>query len=296
VLLHELVVTSAAVANASSRLVKIGQLATLLQRLAPEEIEIAIPFLSGEPRQGRVGIGPSAIRDARPPAGAASPALQLIEVDDVFERIAATAGRGSPADRVRLLRELLARATVDEQDFLIRLFFGELRQGALEAVLLEAVARAANVSPGAVRRAVMMAGGLTPVARAVLVEGESGLARFSVQIFRPVQPMLAQTASGIDEALAHLEEDVALEWKLDGARIQVHKAGDEIKVFSRNLREVTAAVPEVVEAARRMAANEAILDGEVIALRPMARRKPSSGRCSGSAGGWTSIGCGRSCR
>ena len=114
----------------------------------------------------------------------------------------------------------------------------------------------------------MMAGELMPVARAVLVEGESGLARFSVQIFRPVQPMLAQTASGIDEALAELEEDVALEWKLDGARIQVHKAGDEIKVFSRNLRDVTAAVPEVVEAARRMGANEAILDGEVIALRP----------------------------
>ena len=267
-LLHDLVVTSTAVAQASSRLVKIGQLATLLQRLAPEEVEIAIAFLSGEPRQGRIGIGPSAIRDARPPAGADSPALQLIEVDGVFERIASTAGRGSPADRVRVLRELLERATDDEQNFLIRLLFGELRQGALEGVLLEAVARAANVSPGALRRAVMMAGELMPVARAVLVEGESGLARFAVQIFRPVQPMLAQTASGIDEALAELEEDVALEWKLDGARIQVHKAGDEIKVFSRNLRDVTAAVPEVVEAARRMGANEAILDGEVIALRP----------------------------
>ncbi|HKC40016.1 MAG TPA: hypothetical protein VKC15_10780, partial [Gemmatimonadales bacterium] len=225
-LLHDLVVTSAAVANASSRLAKIGELATLLRRLSPEEVEIAIAFLSGEPRQGRIGIGPSATRDARPPAGAASPALQLIEVDEVFGRIAAQAGRGSPADRVRMLRELLARATGDEQDFLIRLLFGELRQGALEAVLLEAVARAANVSPGAVRRAVMMAGELTPVALAVLVEGESGLARFAVRIFRPVQPMLAQTASGIDEALADLEEDVTLEWKLDGARIQVHKAGD----------------------------------------------------------------------
>jgi DNA ligase-1 len=189
-------------------------------------------------------------------------------VDDVFERIAATAGRGSPADRVRMLRELLERATNDEQDFLVRLLFGELRQGALEAVLLEAVARAADVSPVAVRRAVMMAGELASVARAVLVEGEPALARFSVQIFRPVQPMLAQTAADIDEALVDLEEDVALEWKLDGARIQVHKAGDEIKVFSRNLREVTAAVPEVVEAARRLPAGEVIFDGEVIALRP----------------------------
>ena len=170
---------------------------------------------------------------------------------------------------MRLLRELLARATVDEQDFLIRLLFGELRQGALEGVLLEAVARAGSASPAAVRRAVMMAGELAPVARALLVEGERGLSRFLVQIFRPVQPMLAQPASGIDEALADLEEDqVALEWKLDGARIQVHKAGDEIKVFSRNLREVTSAVPEVVEAARSLPADELILDGEVIALRP----------------------------
>ena len=223
--------------------------------------------MSGWPCRANA-IQVSAIRDARPLASAASPALQLIEVDEVFERIAATTGRGSLADRVRMLRELLERATDDEQDFLIRLLFGELRQGALEAVLLEAVARAAGVPPAAVRRAVMMAGELPSVARAVLVDGESGLARFSVQIFRPVQPMLAQTASDVDEALADLEEDVALEWKLDGARIQVHKGGDEIKVFTRNLRDVTAAVPEVVEATRWLPANEFIFDGEVIALRP----------------------------
>ena len=260
--------TSTAVAQASGRLAKIGQLATLLQALAPPEIAIAIAFLSGEPRQGRIGIGGSAIRDAKPLTSAASPTLELIEVDDVFERIAATAGRGSPGERVRMLRELLERATGDEQDFLIRLLFGELRQGALEGVLVEAVARAADLSPAAVRRAVMMAGELPSVARAALVEGEAGLARFTVQIFRPVQPMLAQTAANVDEALADLEDDVALEWKLDGARIQVHKAGDEIRAFSRNLRDVTAAVPEVVEAARMLSVNEAIVDGEVIALRP----------------------------
>jgi DNA ligase-1 len=269
VLLHELVAASATVAEASSRLVKIGRLATLLQRLTPVEVEIAIAFLSGEPRQGRIGIGPSTIRDARPLTAAASPVLQLLEVDEVFQQIAATAGHGSGVERVRLLRDLLARATGDEQDFLLRLLFGELRQGALEGVLLEAVAKAANVSAGAVRRAVMMAGELAPVARALLVEGESGLSGFLVQIFRPVRPMLAQPASGVDEALADLNEDqVALEWKLDGARIQVHKAGDEVMVFSRNLREVTAAVPEVVEAARRLPAHEVIFDGEVIALRP----------------------------
>ena len=146
-LLHELVAASAAVAEASSRLIKIGRLATLLQGVTPAEIDIAIAFLSGTPRQGRIGIGPSAIRDARPLAGAASPVLQLLEVDEVFERIAATTGHGSSVDRVRLLRDLLARATGDEQDFLIRLLFGELRQGALEGVLLDAVARAASASP-----------------------------------------------------------------------------------------------------------------------------------------------------
>jgi DNA ligase-1 len=269
VLLHDLVVTSAAVAEASGRLVKIGRLATLLEQLTPAEVEIAIAFLSGEPRQGRIGIGPSAIRDARPPAGAAGPALQLLEVDDVFERITATTGHGSSVERVRLLRDLLGRATGDEQDFLIRLLFGELRQGALEGVLVEAVARAGHAAPAAVRRAMMMAGALAPVARALLVEGERGLSGFLVQVFRPVRPMLAQPCSGVDEALADLDEDQAtLEWKLDGARIQVHKAGDKIKVFSRTLREVTSAVPEVVEAARTLPVNEAILDGEVIALRP----------------------------
>ena len=269
VLLHELVVTSAAVAEASGRLAKIGQLGTLLRRLTPAEVDVGIAFLSGEPRQGRIGIGPSAIREARPPTSADTPALQLLEVNEVFERIAATTGRGSPVDRVRLLRDLLTKATRDEQDFLVRLLFGELRQGALEGVLVEAVARAGNVPAAAVRRAVMMAGELPPVAHALLVDGEPGLARFTVQIFRPVQPMLAQPAAGVDEAFADLDgNDVALEWKLDGARIQVHKAGDEIKVFSRNLRDVTFAVPEVIELARTLPAKEVILDGEVIALRP----------------------------
>jgi DNA ligase-1 len=267
-LLGELVGTSAAVAEASSRLAKISRLAELLRRVTRAEVETAIAFLSGELRQGRIGIGPAAIREARPSAAADSPALQLLEVDAAFERISATTGRGSVDDRMRLLRELLMRATAAEQDFLIRLLFGELRQGALEGVLVEAVARAGDVPSATVRRAVMMAGALAPVARAVLLERESGLSHFVVQIFRPVQPMLAQTAADVDEALADLSQDVALEWKLDGARIQVHKGGDEIKVFSRNLRDVTFAVPEVVETARKLAVNDVILDGEVIALRP----------------------------
>src|SRR5215510_9118375 len=246
VLLYELVTTSAAVARASSRLVKIAELAALLQRVTLPEVDIAVAFLSGEPRQGRIGIGFSAIRESKRVTAAPAPVLSLVEVDKVFEQIATTTGSGSAGDRACLLRDLLTRATTDEQDFLVRLLAGELRQGALEGVLIEAVARAGNASPATVRRAVMMAGAVAPVARALIDEGESGLARFTVQVFRPVQPMLAHTASDIHEAVTNLEHDVALEWKLDGARIQVHKAGDEIKVFSRNLRDVTAAVPEVV--------------------------------------------------
>ena len=266
-LLHELVATSGAVAKASGRLAKIAELAALLERVTLPEVDVAVAFLSGELRQGRIGIGGSAIRSSKPLAAAPTPVLSLVEVDAVFEQIAMTTGRGSPGDRARLLRDLLMRATADEQNFLLRLLVGELRQGALEAVLIEAVARARDVSPATVRRAVMMAGALAPVARALIEHGESGLARFSVQVFRPVQPMLAHSASDIDEALSDLEQDVALEWKLDGARIQVHKAGDDIKVYSRNLRDVTSAVPEVVEAANTVRADDAILDGEVIALR-----------------------------
>ena len=265
-LLHELVETSAAVTAASARLAKIGRLAALLRQVDPAEIDIVIAFLSGELRQGRIGIGGSAIREARPVGSAPAPVLHLGEVDDAFGRIAAMTGRGSAADRVRLLHSLLQQATADEQDFLIRLLFGELRQGALEAVLADAVARAADISPEAIRRAAMMAGALAPVAHAALASGD--LSRFELQLFRPVQPMLAQTASDIDEALANFDQDVAVEWKLDGARIQVHKAGDQIKVFSRNLREVTPAVPEVVEMVRGLTSAELILDGEVIALRP----------------------------
>ena len=265
---HELVAASDATAEASSRLAKIERLAALLEHVAPDEVDAAIAFLSGEPRQGRIGIGPAAIQEAKPLSAAPSPRLHLLEVDDAFERIAATTGPGSSVGRVQQLRDLLSRATAAEQDFLVRLLFGELRQGALEGMLVEAVARAGQVPAAAVRRAVMMAGEVAPVARALFVEGEQGLARFLVQIFRPVKPMLAQPASGVDEVLAELEpDDLALEWKLDGARIQVHKAGDEIKVYSRNLREVTAAVPEVSDAARALPAAELILDGEVIALR-----------------------------
>jgi DNA ligase-1 len=266
-LLDDLVRTSTAVAAASGRLAKIGLLADLLKRLAPEEVEIAIGMLSGAPRQGRIGIGYATLWAARDTAAADTTALHLGEVDEAFTGIAAITGAGSAAARQERLRHVLGRATRAEQDFIVRLVSGELRQGALEAVLVDAVAKASGVDVGTVRRAVMMTGSLAPVARAALASGEAGLAAFSIQLLQPVQPMLAQPAGDVSAALERIGRDASLEWKLDGARIQVHKSGGEVRVFSRNLRDVTAAVPEVVEAMRTLSVREAIVDGEVIALR-----------------------------
>jgi DNA ligase-1 len=264
---EELVATSRAVAEASGRLEKTSHLAALLKRLSPPEIEIAVAFLTGSLRQGRIGVGGSVLGALRDVVAADSATLQLADVDEAFARAAAASGAGSSAARSGILGDLLRRATRDEQDFIVRLIFGELRQGALEGVLVDAVARAAGIAPGSIRRAAMLGGALAPVARAALTAGEPALASFTIQLCRPVQPMLAQSAGTIEDALADLGE-AFLEYKLDGARVQVHKAGDEVRVFSRNLRDVTAAVPEVVDIVRTAPAREMILDGEVIALRP----------------------------
>jgi DNA ligase-1 len=176
--LAELVATSRAVGESSGRLQKIGHLATLLKNIPPTQLEVAIAFLSGSARQGRIGIGSAAINEARaaPPSEAAT--LDLDDVDAAFERIATLSGAGSTAAKAGILRDLLRRATRDEQDFLVRLLFGELRQGALEAVLLEAVARAWNVAPARLRRAAMFAGALAPVAAAAMSGGDSALDAF----------------------------------------------------------------------------------------------------------------------
>jgi DNA ligase-1 len=271
--LAELVAVSQSVAETSGRLEKIDRLAALLKRLAPDEIEVAVCFLTGSMRQGRIGVGGALIPAAADAAPAASPALELCDVDEAFGQVAAAAGGGSAAAKAQALRDLFGRATRDEQAFLVRLIFGELRQGALEGVLLEAVARGSGIAAARVRRAAMLAGALAPVARTALVDGEAALSRFTFQLFQPVQPMLAESAADVDAALAELGE-ASLEYKLDGARIQVHKAGGDVRVFSRNLREVTAAVPEVVEIARALPAREIILDGEAIALRPDGRPQP----------------------
>jgi DNA ligase-1 len=264
--LSAVVETSARVADSSGRLQKIALLADLLGQTPREEIETVIAFLSGTPRQGRIGVGYAAIVEARATPAAADASLTVAEVDNAFAGIAALSGSGSGRARAEALRRLFERATAGEQDFLARLLFGELRQGALEGVLVEAVARAAGVRPATVRRAAMLAGALAPIARAALSEGEAALNALVIQPFTPVQPMLADSAEDVDAAMQDLGE-ASLEFKLDGARIQVHKAGDDVRVYSRTLRDVSAAVPEVVEAARSLAAREIVLDGEAIALR-----------------------------
>ena len=257
---------SRAVAGTSGRLEKIGHLADLLGRVPPDEVPIVISFLSGEPRQGRMKIGGAVLSSVRGVTPSPEPRLELREVDAIFDRLAALSGPGSSAARGELLRELMAAATATEQDFLRRLLFGELRQGALEGVLTDAVARAAGIAPARIRRAVMLAGDLAPVARAALVEGEAGLAPFSLRPFQPVQPMLADSAADTVEALDTLGE-ASLEYKLDGARIQVHKVDDDVRVYSRTLRDVTIAVPEIVTVVRAMPARDMVLDGEAIVLR-----------------------------
>ena len=274
--LSEVVTASSVVASTSSRGKKIELLADVLRRLASNDIAIAIGFFTGWPRQGKLGIGWATLDAARPPNAAEEATLTLAEVDQTFTALKSVKGSNSAAQRRRLLGDLMARATSAEQQFLFALGVGEVRQGALEGVMTEAVAKAANLPADRVRRAAMFAGDLGAVAEAVLAEGEAGLAHWSLQLFRPVQPMLADSAPNVGEALKEFGDGVAaaLEWKLDGARIQVHKLGDRVAVYTRSLNDVTRAVPEVTEAVRAFPADELILDGEVIALDAAERPLP----------------------
>ncbi len=271
-LLAQVVDTSQKVGATSKRLAKIDLLATLLRQLRPDEVEIAVPFLSGTIRQGRIGIGYASLQESGN-APASSATLELADVDAAFHAFAKISGKGAERQRAESLTGLLDRATEPERHFLRRLLIGELRQGALEGIMLEALAKAAGAVPDRVRRAAMFAGDPSRIARSLLEHGEAGLAQYDVQLFRPVQPMLAQSAEDVEDAVSEMGE-AALEFKMDGARVQVHKAGDRVVVFSRALNNVTAAVPEVVEAALALPANELILDGEVLGLRPDGRPQP----------------------
>jgi DNA ligase 1 len=265
-LLDEIVRTSRRVAATSSRRGKVQLLAGCLRALAADEVGIGVAYLAGELRQGRIGLGPAALRAAHPGAAAAAPTLEIADVDIAFEQIARTSGTGSGAERARLLSSLLARASTEEQEYLRRLVLGELRQGALAGVLADAIGHAYDVPAALVRRALLFSGDLGAVALASLTGGAPALARFGIVLFRPLESMLAQTAEDAGDAIGRLGE-AAFEYKLDGARVQVHKAGDEVRVFSRRLNDVSDSVPELIEGVRALPARELVLDGEAIALR-----------------------------
>ena len=259
-----LVDASARAAETSSRLAKRDAIAAALRDAAPDEVEAAVAWLSGETRQGRIGVGWATLAAARG-APAAEATLSVAAVDAALAEIAAVAGKGAAASRAEKLRALFARATAAEQDFLVRLLLGELRQGALEGVMLDAIAAASGVPAADVRRAAMVTGQLGTVARVAMSEGGAGLARFAVALHRPVQPMLATPSDDIAAAMAQLGT-AALEWKVDGARVQVHKAGGEVRIYTRALKDVTASAPEIVAAVQALPAEELILDGEAVAL------------------------------
>ncbi|HET9663835.1 MAG TPA: ATP-dependent DNA ligase, partial [Burkholderiales bacterium] len=265
-LLSDIAAASRHVAQISSRLAKIRELANCLRRVSPGEIPIAIAYLSGDTRQGKLGVAYATLQSVRHQPPARQSSLTLQEVDAQLSALAIVTGKGAAAIREERLASLFERATAEERDFLARLMVGELRQGALKGVMTEAIAAAADIPVAAVRRAAMSAGTLTEVARVALTEGAAGLTRFAIRLMQPVLPMLSQPAQDTDEALERLGH-AAFEWKLDGARVQVHKDGDRVGVYTRNLNDVTARVPEIVAAARASPCASLILDGEAIALR-----------------------------
>jgi DNA ligase-1 len=273
-LLADLVAVSQRVVATAARLGKMRELAALLRALAPEDVDVAVHYLSGQTPQGRSGIGAALLRAAAGHGSAGEATLSIAEVNRELAAIAADHGAGSAARREQALRALLARATAAEQKFLVDLLLGELRQGALAGVMADAIAAAADLPAVQVRRAAMYAGSLGEVARAALGQGASALETFQLQLFAPVAPMLAQTAADVAEALQALHGDVAFEWKMDGARIQVHKRADDVRIYTRTLNQVGAALPEIVDQVRSLGGRELVLDGEAIALSASGRPHP----------------------
>jgi DNA ligase-1 len=261
-LLADVVTASREVADTSSRSRKVAILAELLRRVEPGEIVAAVGFLAGVPRQGRVGVGHSTIyRLEHEPAE--EPSLTIADLDRAISAVQDTTGSGSAAARKAMLTELLERSTEEEADFIRRLFTGELRQGALAGLMIDAVARAAGVPGELARRALMLSGDLTRTAEIAIGEGEKGLREVGFEIFRPIFPMLASTAESAEEAVASFERS-SVEWKLDGIRIQVHRRGDEVRVYTRNLRDITDTLPGIVRAVRALPVDQAVLDGEAL--------------------------------
>jgi DNA ligase-1 len=271
-LLADVAAVSGQVAETSRRLGKIELLAGLVRRMSGAEVRVAVSWLTGELPQRQIGVGWAALRSSPPAAGVAS--LTVDEVDDRFSAIKAATGPGSQTLRRDLLADLLGRCTDDEQTFLRGLLSGGLRQGALAGVMADAIARAADVSAPQVRRAAMLTGDLAGTAALALTEGSAGLASVHLHVGRAIGPMLAQTAASIDDALARLGAPVLWQQKLDGVRIQAHKSGNEVALFTRTLDDVTARMPEVAATVAALPARELVLDGEVIAIRVDGRPAP----------------------
>ncbi|MFF2085141.1 ATP-dependent DNA ligase [Nocardia sp. NPDC058176] len=272
-LFSDVVTVSAAVRATRSRKAKIAALAELFVVAGPAEIGTVVAWLSGELTQGRIGAGWRTVAGLEtPPSAEAS--LSVDAVDAVFTQLTGLSGAGSTIRRRELLTELFTAATADEQSFLIRLLTGELRQGALAAVVVEALAAATGIPVEVVRRAHMLSGQLPATAEAALTGGAAALAEFRLEVGRPVAPMLASPGGALDEALAELGPQVSVEHKLDGARIQVHRRGERVWVFTRTLREITAGVPELVALVAGLDCTSVVLDGETLALTDAGRPRP----------------------
>ncbi|TNC29625.1 ATP-dependent DNA ligase [Amycolatopsis alkalitolerans] len=270
--LADVVSASAELAATRSRKAKIATLGELINRAGHGELPAVVAFLTGQPSQGRIGTGWRTLAELGAPA-ARGPTLTVAEVDTTLGEVADMSGSGSAKRRVDALHALFARATAEEQQFLFRLLTGELRQGALEGVMLDAVAAAAEVPGEAVRRAFMLSGQLPVTALAAVTGGEAALTGFGLRLGRPLRPMLASPAESLDEALREHSEAI-VEYKMDGARIQVHRMGDEVHVYTRTLREITKNVAELVRLVRELPCEAVVLDGETLALTDDGRPRP----------------------
>jgi ATP-dependent DNA ligase I len=261
-LLADVVSTSRDVADTTSRSQKIAALAELLGRLDADDVPLAVGFLAGVPRQGRVGVGYSTIYGIER-ASAREASLTIDELDRAISEVQGTTGSGSAARRKQILTDLLGQATEQEADFVKRLFTGELRQGALAGLMVDAIAKAAGVSGVLTRRALMLSGDLTRTAEIAITTGEDGLRAVGFEIFRPILPMLASSAASVSDAVGSFALS-SVEWKLDGIRIQIHRRDEEIRVYTRNLNDITDALPGIVDAVRALPATQAVFDGEAL--------------------------------
>ena len=263
-LFSDVVAASSEVASTSSRSKKIGVLADLLRRLGPDEVGVVVGFLSGAPRQGKVGVGWAAVYKVDV-SHSATASLEVRDIDRAIDEVQATTGPGSAGKRKEILSGLLGRATAQEADFIRRLFTGELRQGALAGLMVDAIAKASSVPIDIVRRALMLSGDLPQTAQVALTQGESALHEVGFEIFRPILPMLASTAPDVDTAMDGFQE-ASVEWKLDGIRIQIHRKDDEVRIYTRGLNDVTASLPGIVEAVLALEHRTLVFDGEAIGM------------------------------